>query len=153
MSDYKVQLKRVYESAGRSDGARVLVDRLWPRGKRKADLQLTEWYRDAAPSTNLRRAWHAREIDAEQFASYYRGELQDAPDSLTPLMRYARQGRLTLLTAAKEIEQSHLPILRSAIMDALWQEDEEADGREPSSPVCYEDSRKKHEGSRKRHHP
>lgn len=137
MKDYDIRLKRVYEPAAKADGARVLVDRLWPRGKRKTELHLTEWYRDAAPSPELRRAWHGGKIDAEHFAKKYRKELQSAPESLVPLMRYARQGPLTLLTATREIENSQLPILRSAILSALWEEDMEADG-EPSSPVCYE---------------
>lgn len=137
MSDYDVQLKRVYEPRGRRDGARVLVDRLWPRGKRKADLPLTEWCRDVAPSTELRRAWHSGQLDPEQFASVYRSELRQTPDSLLPLMRYARKGRLTLLTSTKD-EKSHLPILRDSIIAALREEDAEADGREPSSPVCYD---------------
>lgn len=142
MSVYDIQLKRVYEAGRREDGARVLADRLWPRGKRKADLPLTEWYRDAAPSAGLRRAWHDGEIDREQFASIYRSELQESSDCLLPLMRYARQGRLTLLTAARDVENSHLPILRNALLSALWEEDMDADGGVPSSPVCYDGSGK-----------
>lgn len=138
MSDYDLQLKRVYEAVERRDGARVLADRLWPRGKRKDQLHLTEWCREVAPSTELRRAWHSGKIDAEQFASDYRAELQQEPDRLLPLLRHARKGRLTLLTAARDIEQSHLPILRTAVLSSLWEEDMEADGHEPSSPVCFE---------------
>lgn len=137
MSDYDIQLKRVYEAAARKDGARVLADRLWPRGKRKDELHLSEWYRTAAPSTELRRAWHADTIEPEQFASDYRTELQEDVETLVPLMRYARKARLTLLTSARDIEQSHLPILRDAVLIALRHEDMEADGYEPSSPVCY----------------
>ena len=58
-------------------------------------------------------------------------------DSLIPLMRYARAGRLTLLTASRNPEHSHLPILKRALLDALKKEDDEADGHEPSSPTCY----------------
>lgn len=138
MSTYDLKLKRVYQAAESGDGARVLADRLWPRGKRKDQLKLTEWCREVAPSSELRRAWHAGKIDHEQFAGDYRAELQQDPDRLLPLMRHARNGRLTLLTAARDIEQSHLPILRNAILSALWEEDRDAGGYEPSSPVCYE---------------
>lgn len=135
---YDIVFKRVYEPVERTDGARVLVDRLWPRGKRRDDLQLTEWYRNASPSPALRRAWHQGDIDQQRFAKDYQSELDDDPDALTPLMRHARRGRLSLLTATRNPEQSHLPILRKALLDQLAREDEQADGREPSSPTCYE---------------
>lgn len=134
---YTIEYKRIYAPVEDSDGARVLVDRLWPRGKRREDLNLTEWYRMAAPSPQLRRAWHKDEIDAAAFARDYQRELNAEPDLLVPLLRYARQGRLTLLTASRNPRQSHLPILRQALLDALEREDAEAEGREPSSPTCY----------------
>lgn len=136
--NYDISFKRVYEPADRNDGARVLVDRLWPRGKRREDLQLTEWYRDASPSPALRRAWHKGDINEQHFADDYRQELEKQPDALVPLMRYARQGRLSLLTATRNPEHSHLPILRQALLDQLAKEDDQADDREPSSPTCYD---------------
>ncbi|WP_024461261.1 DUF488 domain-containing protein [Marinimicrobium sp. LS-A18] len=134
---YNIVFKRVYEAAERSDGARILVDRLWPRGKRREDLQLTEWYRDASPSPALRRAWHQGEISDQRFADDYRKELDAQPETLVPLMRHARQSRLSLLTASRNPEQSHLPILKNALLDQLAREDDEADDRAPSSPTCY----------------
>lgn len=130
-----IVLKRIYQPVDAEDGARVLVDRLWPRGKRRESLALTEWYRDASPSPALRRQYHQAEISADVFAARYRGELRDAPESLLPLMRHARQGRLTLLSAARDLEGSHLPLLRDAILQALSEED--AADREPASPPCY----------------
>lgn len=135
--EYDIRFKRVYEAIEPTDGARVLVDRLWPRGKRREDLQLTEWDRNAAPSTSLRRAWHKGQIDAETFSNDYHHELTTQPDTLLPLMRFARKGAVTLLTAVRVPEQSHLPVLRDALHAALQREDGEADGVEPSSPVCY----------------
>ena len=132
---YDIVLKRIYRPADPEDGARVLVDRLWPRGKRRESLALTDWYRDASPSTLLRRQYHQAEISAAVFAARYRGELRDAPDSLLPLMRYARRGRLTLLSAARELNGSHLPLLREALLTAL--QDEDADDRPPASSPCY----------------
>ncbi len=134
---YDIVFKRVYEPAEKSDGARVLVDRLWPRGKRREDLDLTEWYRDASPSPALRRSWHQNAIDERRFADQYRQELEAQPDVLTPLMRRARLGRLSLLTATRNPEHSHLPILRNALLDQLKREDEQADDREPASSPCY----------------
>lgn len=134
---YDIRLKRVYSEAEPGDAARVLVDRLWPRGKRHDTLALTEWYRDASPSNVLRRQWHQGEISDTVFAHRYRWEIDDAKDCLVPLMRWCRQGRLTLLSAARDLERSHLPLLREAIVTALDEEDRQADGFEASSPPCY----------------
>ncbi|ATJ83131.1 DUF488 domain-containing protein [Halomonas beimenensis] len=132
---HDIVLKRVYQAPEADDGARVLVDRLWPRGKRRESLALADWYRDASPSPALRRQYHQGEISQAVFAARYRGELRDDPDCLLPLMRRARDGRLTLLSAARDLEASHLPILREALLQALAEED--AEDREPSSPPCY----------------
>ncbi|MCE9665077.1 DUF488 family protein [Halomonas sp. M5N1S17] len=132
---YEIVLKRIYSPAEAGDGARVLVDRLWPRGKRRESLALTEWYRDASPSTLLRRQYHQAEISETVFAARYRGELRDDPACLTPLMRHARRGRLTLLSAARHLDDSHLPLLRDALLQAL--QDEDAADCEPASPPCF----------------
>ncbi|ALM52868.1 DUF488 domain-containing protein [Halomonas huangheensis] len=132
---YDIVLKRVYQTIQEDDGARVLVDRLWPRGRRREALALADWYRDASPSHTLRRQYHDEAISRTVFEVRYRGELRDQPQSLIPLMKQARQGRLTLLTATRSIDASHLPILRDAIIEALQQEDQ-ADAL-PSSPPCY----------------
>lgn len=131
----EIALKRVYQAPEPDDGARVLVDRLWPRGKRRESLQLADWYRDASPSPTLRRQFHEGEISPTVFAVRYRGELRDHPEALTPLMRHARGGRLTLLSAVRDLDESYLPILREALLKALDAED--ALDREPSSPPCY----------------
>ncbi|MCK2183418.1 DUF488 domain-containing protein [Halomonas getboli] len=130
-----IVLKRVYQAPEPDDGARVLVDRLWPRGKRRESLQLADWYRDASPSPTLRRQFHEGEINPTVFAVRYRGELRDHPEVLTPLMRHARTGRLTLLSAVRDLDDSYLPILREALLRAI--EAEDALDREPSSPPCY----------------
>ncbi len=135
---YDIRFKRVYDPAAEADGARVLVDRLWPRGKRKQDLGLSEWYKDAAPSAELRRALHQGGMDAETFARDYAQELQNDAEVLVPLMRHARAGRLTLLSAVRDPQTSYLAILREALEAELEREDFEADGREPASPPCYD---------------
>lgn len=131
---YEIVLKRIYSPSETDDGARVLVDRLWPRGKRRESLNLTEWYRDASPSTLLRRQLHEEEISFAVFAVRYRGELRDHPECLIPLMRYARRGKLTLLSAARNLEDSYLPLLQQAVMEALQQED--IADLELASPPC-----------------
>lgn len=132
---YDIVLKRIYSQIDASDGARVLVDRLWPRGKRRESLALSDWYRDASPSPALHRQHHLGEISATVFAIRYRGELRDTPASLIPLMRYARRGRLTLLSASRDLESSYLSLLRGSILQELY--DEDAMDREAASPPCY----------------
>lgn len=134
---HDIRMKRIYAEIEPEDGARVLVDRLWPRGKRREALKLTDWYRDASPSNTLRRQWHQGEISDAVFTHRYRWELKDNQDSLLPLMRWCRQGRLTLLSAARDLDHSHLPLLREAILAALETEDKEAANLEYSSPPCY----------------
>jgi len=120
---YHIELKRVYAPIDEQDGARLLVDRLWPRGKAHSSLALDEWCREVAPSNELRRHYHQQQISQAVFNSRYRHELERALDNLLPLMTYARQGRLTLLTASRHIEKSHLPVLKEATLAALAEED------------------------------
>lgn len=142
---YEIVMKRVYTEPADDDGARILVDRLWPRGMPRERLALTDWYRDASPSSALSRQLRTGEISNGVFAVRYRGELRDAPEKLLPLMRQARRGRLTLLSAARDLEASYMPILRQAILGALQQED--AEDAMPSSPPCYLGQLEKHNPS------
>ncbi|SFH76587.1 DUF488 domain-containing protein [Modicisalibacter xianhensis] len=133
---YDIQLKRIYAEISPDDGARVLVDRLWPRGKPREALELTDWYRDASPSPALRRLWHQKQITDREFAFRYSRELDRNRSCLVPLMRWCRQGRLTLLSASRELDRSHLPVLRDMLLEALAEEDSDADGG-LASPPCY----------------
>ncbi len=120
---YQIELKRVYDKPSSDDGTRVLVDRLWPRGIKKIDLGLDDWCKDASPSNALRKRFHQQSIDYETFVQQYFAELEAHPDSLTPLLTYARKGKLTLLSAVKTIECSHVPVLKHSIEQALKLED------------------------------
>ena len=133
---YDIVMQRIYAAPRASDGARVLVDRLWPRGKRRDSLALDDWYRHASPSPGLRRAWHRGRIDYTTFVRDYRNEIRSDETCLIPLMRLARQGRLTLLSAARNLQGSHLPVLREALLEALLEEDRQAYDT-PSSAPCY----------------
>ncbi|MGA9076402.1 MAG: DUF488 family protein, partial [Candidatus Sulfotelmatobacter sp.] len=99
-----VAVKRVYESVSRSDGARVLVDRLWPRGLRKSEIALDEWLRNVAPSDELRQWFHAQPELWQLFRKRYLRELArpEAEKDLQTLYRLAhKRKRLTLLFASK----------------------------------------------------
>ncbi|TSD58002.1 DUF488 domain-containing protein [Aeromicrobium piscarium] len=112
-----VRIRRIYEDPESTDGARVLVDRLWPRGISKERAQLDSWCKGAAPSTELRR-WYRHDPDRfEEFAERYRDELGDHPEALDELRRYADAGSLTLLTATKSVEISHAAVLRQLLRE------------------------------------
>ncbi|WP_394163102.1 DUF488 domain-containing protein [Galactobacter valiniphilus] len=117
-------LKRAYEAPASSDGARVLVDRLWPRGIKKEVLDAA-WLRDAAPSPELRKAWHAApEEEWEAFAGLYRSELKAADaagagalaEALGELRSLAEAGTVTLVFAAKDLERNHAAVLREHLL-------------------------------------
>ncbi|WP_420114441.1 DUF488 domain-containing protein [Pseudactinotalea sp.] len=111
-----IRTARVYEDVGDNDGARVLVDRLWPRGMRKDDPRVGTWFPDAAPSTELRR-WYQHEVDRfVEFAERYRGELTDeASDAVDHLAEMAAAGPITLTTASKDLEHSEAAVLAEVL--------------------------------------
>lgn len=108
-----VRARRVYDEPESEDGARVLVDRLWPRGVRRDALDLDDWNKDVAPSAEL-RTWFGHDPEKfTEFGSRYRDELDTAAGraALDPLRALARSGPLTLLTATKDLEHSHAAVL------------------------------------------
>ncbi len=116
-----VALKRVYEAASRTDGNRVLVDRLWPRGLAKADAAVDEWLRDVAPSNELRQWFHARPEQWENFRKRYLKELAqpEAQESLLKLYNLAyKRKRLTLLFASKNEARNNAAVLKD-LLDGL----------------------------------
>ncbi|MER0478759.1 DUF488 family protein [Streptomyces sp. Edi2] len=116
-----LRVRRVYEAPEPADGARVLVDRLWPRGLSKADAQLTEWCKDVAPSSELRRWFHHEGPRFAEFAERYREELaQEAVQpALERLRERAAQGPLTLLTATKDVSVSHVNVLVEVLREGF----------------------------------
>ena len=113
-----VSIKRVYEPAERSDGVRVLVDRLWPRGLTKEKAAIDEWLRDLAPSNELRRWYHARPAEWEAFRKRYLKELtqpepQDALHRLYDLAH--KKTQLTLLFASKNESLNNAVVLKELL--------------------------------------
>jgi uncharacterized protein YeaO (DUF488 family) len=106
-----VRLKRAYESAAASDGYRVLIDRIWPRGITREHARLDEWARELAPSTELRR-WFGH--DPARFAEFrrrYTEELATQKTKLRELRRRAREGTVTLVYAARDTEHNDAVVL------------------------------------------
>jgi uncharacterized protein YeaO (DUF488 family) len=113
-----IEVKRVYEPVSRSDGSRVLVDRLWPRGLRKADVAVDEWLRDLAPSNELRKRYHAHPERWMLFRKRYLKELAapEAESDLQKLYRLAhKRSRLTLLYASKNETNNNATVLRDLL--------------------------------------
>jgi uncharacterized protein YeaO (DUF488 family) len=109
-----IHVKRIYDAPSKSDGHRVLVDRLWPRGVAKADAHIDLWLAAAAPSGDLRKRFHAGAMDWPGFLAAYRAELASAAwaEPVQTLRRLAAEGPLTLLFAAKDEAQNHALVLR-----------------------------------------
>ena len=97
-----IQIRRAYDPPHRGDGYRVLVDRVWPRGVSKADLELDEWRKEIAPSTRLRQ-WFGHDPERwREFQERYFAELEGKQDSVEELVKRARQGRVTLVYGARD---------------------------------------------------
>jgi uncharacterized protein YeaO (DUF488 family) len=106
-----VLLKRAYQPAARSDGYRVLIDRLWPRGVSKEQARLDEWAKELAPSTELRRWFGHDPALFEAFRRRYRDELVAQDKKLRELRKRAREGTLTLVYGAHDNEHNDAVVL------------------------------------------
>jgi uncharacterized protein YeaO (DUF488 family) len=114
-----IRLKRAYEPASRSDGYRVLVDRLWPRGVSKERSKLDEWDKELAPSAELRE-WFGHEPNRfAEFRRRYIGELRGDRSRLTELRRRARAGALTLVYSAHDSEHNDAVVLAEVLRRGL----------------------------------
>lgn len=113
-----VALKRVYEEAEPSDGLRVLVDRLWPRGVTKDGAHLDRWEKELAPSDELRR-WFAHDPEKwPEFRRRYRAELSVQAALLHELAQESKKGRVTLLYAAKDEEHNNAVVLKEMLEES-----------------------------------
>ena len=114
----KLQWKRVYDAPEESDGYRILIDRLWPRGIKKEAAELSDWAKDIAPSTDLRKKYHHGEISYEDFAAAYDKELSynaNLPTFAKEIKDHLRDGNVTLLYAGKDPDKSQIPTLKNHI--------------------------------------
>jgi uncharacterized protein YeaO (DUF488 family) len=109
-----VAIKRVYEAPGPTDGKRILIDRLWPRGVTKGEASVDLWFKNVAPSTELRK-WFGHEPEKwPEFQRRYRAELKGSPE-LVELKKLARKGKVTLVYAAKDETHNNAVVLRDII--------------------------------------
>ncbi len=97
-----ISLKRAYEPPARSDGCRILVERLWPRGLSKQNAKIDLWPKEAAPSTELRRWFNHQPDKWAEFKRRYFEELRARRESLEPIFERVRAGRVTFVFASRE---------------------------------------------------
>ncbi|WP_030902114.1 DUF488 domain-containing protein [Streptomyces sp. NRRL F-5126] len=114
-----VRAARVYDPPGPDDGARVLVDRLWPRGLSKEAARLDEWCKDVAPSTELRHWYGHDPARFAEFAARYRAELAEPgrAAALERLSVWCERGPVSLLTATKEVDLSQAAVLTRVLTE------------------------------------
>lgn len=108
----QIRLKRAYDPPEETDGLRVLVDRLWPRGVSKERLQLDSWEKDLSPSSSLRK-WFAHEPDRwEEFRRFYLEELDSHYELARALLSQTGQPQVTLVYAARDEQHNHALVLK-----------------------------------------
>lgn len=111
-----VQSKRIYDAPESSDGCRVLVDRIWPRGLTKQRAHIALWLKQIGPSTALRK-WFAHDPKRwPEFQKRYREELRDKSDLLAEIKKLEReQGTVTLVYAARDQQHNQTAVLRNLL--------------------------------------
>ncbi|HEY0895489.1 MAG TPA: DUF488 family protein [Sphingobacteriaceae bacterium] len=114
----KISIKRIYEPAEASDGYRVLVDRLWPRGLKRDSVAIDRWAKELAPSTELRKWVHSQPEKWPEFEVKYLQELQGA-EMADLLKEIRRQEITTLLYGARDEKQNHAQVLQSFLLEKL----------------------------------
>jgi uncharacterized protein YeaO (DUF488 family) len=108
-----IQTKRAYDEPRPEDGTRFLVDRIWPRGVKKEDLQIEDWLTEAAPSDELRK-WFGHETKKwPEFQERYFAELDDQAQALEPIREAADAGTVTLVYGARDTEHNNAVALKA----------------------------------------
>jgi uncharacterized protein YeaO (DUF488 family) len=115
ISAESIRLKRAYESPSAEDGRRVLVDRLWPRGVKKADATIDHWVKDLSPSTELRKWFGHDPARWQEFRRRYTVELRQRTDGLDRLRDLARRGPITLVYGARDEMHNGAILLRDIL--------------------------------------
>ncbi len=111
-----IAIKRVYDPPAATDGHRLLVERLWPRGMKKEALQLDGWLRDVAPSTELRQWFGHEPARWDGFQRRYHAELEAHPAAWQPILDAAKTGPVTLLFSSRDTEHNNTVALRAFLL-------------------------------------
>jgi len=114
-----IQVKRVYDPPEPTDGSRVLVDHLWPRGLKKEALRASAWVKQVAPSDPLRKWFGHEPAKWADFQRRYFEELSAKPEAWQPLLEAARRGNLSLLFSARDTEHNNAVALKTFLENRL----------------------------------
>ena len=115
-----IQLKRVYEEPDETDGKRILIDRLWPRGLTKEKARIEIWLKDIAPSTEL-RTWFGHDPSKwDDFKKRYKNELKNNSETVSKLIEQMAQGKVTLVYSAKDKEHNDAVVLAEYLGEREW---------------------------------
>ena len=111
-----IYMKRIYTAAAETDGKRILVDRLWPRGIKKEVAKIDLWAKEITPSTELRK-WYHQDIEHhwDEFQQRYKAELLEQSKMLQHIREIAQQEKVTLITAAKNEQHNHVVVLKQIL--------------------------------------
>lgn len=110
-----VKIKRVYEESKPSDGKRILVERLWPRGIKKEALKMDLWLKNVAPSTELRK-WFSHDVEKwKEFQTRYKNELKLNVAEYQPIIEASKHGTVTLLFSSRDTEHNNAVVLQAFI--------------------------------------
>jgi uncharacterized protein YeaO (DUF488 family) len=112
----EIHLSRVYDREPRQSGRRYLVERLWPRGVRRDQLDVDDWLKDVAPSDELRRWFGHRPERWAEFRRRYHAELDAHPDAWRPLLDAVKAGEVTLLYSSRDREHNNAVALREYLL-------------------------------------
>lgn len=116
---HELRVKRIYDEPLESDGFRILVDRLWPRGVSKSVARIDCWAKMLAPSHDLRKWYHANPVRHADFAERYMAELNNATFEIKTLIESVQLPVVTLITATKDLDNGHVAVLRTHLVTAL----------------------------------
>ncbi|HEX5509883.1 MAG TPA: DUF488 domain-containing protein [Pseudolabrys sp.] len=112
----KIKLKRAYEKPSREDGTRILVDRLWPRGLKKDAAKIDHWFKEIAPTTELRK-WFGHDPKRwNEFRRRYNAELRQHTDQLREIRKMVREGPVTLVYSAHDELHNNAVVIRTALL-------------------------------------
>jgi uncharacterized protein YeaO (DUF488 family) len=111
-----IKLKRAYDRPAAGDGTRILIDRLWPRGVKKADAAIDEWMKEIAPSSALRKWFGHTPERWPEFRRRYRSEIKEHPQQFCRLRELAEHGRITLVFSAHDAAHNNAVVLRDLLL-------------------------------------
>ena len=111
-----IKLKRVYEKAETTDGFRILVDRLWPRGLKKEQAKVALWMKDVGPSDALRKSFHHDALQWRDFEKKYQAELKNKKEWIAELRKLEKEhGTITLLFGARDVANNQAVVLAKTL--------------------------------------